>query len=181
MKVIDTTIADVKICEPVVHGDSRGFFLESFNERVFSERIGRMVRFVQDNHSRSEYGVLRGLHYQINHIQGKLVRVVHGEIFDVAVDLRRTSPTFGKWFGTRLSSENFRQLWIGEGLAHGFVVISDYADVLYKTTDFYSPQDERCISWCDAALDIDWPIDGEPKVSDRDRRGVAFREAELFP
>ncbi len=181
MKVLETDIADVKIFEPTVHGDSRGFFLESFNERDFGEFLGREVRFVQDNHSRSERGVLRGLHYQINHAQAKLVRVVRGEIFDVAVDLRKRSPTFGKWFGTRLSAENFRQIWIGEGFAHGFLVTSDIADVLYKTTDFYSPSDERCISWCDAELAIEWPVDGEPKLSDRDRQGTPFRDAELFP
>ena len=180
MKVLDTDLADVKIIEPAVHGDSRGFFLESFNERSFCENLGRKVRFVQDNHSRSEGGVLRGLHYQINRVQAKLVRVVQGEIFDVAVDLRKSSPTFGKWVGTQLSAENFRQLWIGEGFAHGFVVLSEIADVIYKTTDFYSPSDERCIIWCDADLAIDWPIDGEPGLSDRDCEGVSFKDAELF-
>ena len=180
MKVLDTDLADVKIIEPAVHGDSRGFFLESFNERSFCENLGRKVRFVQDNHSRSEGSVLRGLHYQINRVQAKLVRVVQGEIFDVAVDLRKSSPTFGKWVGTQLSAENFRQLWIGEGFAHGFVVLSEIADVIYKTTDFYSPSDERCIIWCDADLAIDWPIDGEPGLSDRDREGVSFKDAEPF-
>jgi len=181
MRVLDTDIADVKIIEPVVHGDSRGFFLESFNERSFREKLGWKVRFVQDNHSRSQGGVLRGLHYQINRVQAKLVRVVQGEIFDVAVDLRKSSPTFGKWVGTRLSAENFRQLWIGKGCAHGFVVLSDVADVLYKATDFYSPSDERCIIWRDLDLAIDWPIHGEPGLSDRDREGVPFKNAELFP
>jgi len=181
MKMLDTEIADVKIIEPVVHGDSRGFFLESYNERSFCEKLGRKVRFVQDNHSRSEAGVLRGLHYQINRAQAKLVRVVRGEIFDVAVDLRKRSPTFGKWVGTRLSAENFRQIWIDEGLAHGFVVLSDVAEVIYKTTDFYSRSDERCIIWRDADLAIDWPIRGEPGLSDRDREGVPFKDAELFP
>ncbi len=180
MKVLDTDLADVKIIEPAVHGDSRGFFLESFNERSFCENLGRKVRFVQDNHSRSEGGVLRGLHYQINRSQAKLVRVVQGEIFDVAVDLRKSSPTFGKWVGTQLSAENFRQLWIGEGFAHGFVVLSDVADVIYKTTDFYSPSDERCIIWSDADLAIDWPIHGEPGLSERDSAGVAFKDAEFF-
>jgi len=180
MRVLDTDLADVKIIEPAVHGDSRGFFLESFNERSFCENLGRKVRFVQDNHSRSEGGVLRGLHYQVNRVQAKLVRVVQGEIFDVAVDLRKSSPTFGKWVGTQLSAENFRQLWIGEGFAHGFVVLSEIADVIYKTTDFYSPFDERCIIWCDADLAIDWPIDGEPGLSDRDREGVSFKDAEPF-
>ncbi len=180
MKVLDTDLADVKIIEPAVHGDLRGFFLESFNERSFCENLGRKVRFVQDNHSRSEGSVLRGLHYQINRVQAKLVRVVQGEIFDVAVDLRKSSPTFGKWVGTQLSAENFRQLWIGEGFAHGFVVLSEIADVIYKTTDFYSPSDERCIIWCDADLAIDGPIDGEPRLSDRDREGVSFKDAEPF-
>ena len=180
MKVLDTDIADVKIIEPVVHGDSRGFFLETFNERSFREKLGRTERFVQDNHSRSEGGVLRGLHYQINRAQAKLVRVVRGEIFDVAVDLRKSSPTFGKWIGTRLSAENFRQLWIDEGFAHGFVVLSDFADVIYKTTDFYSPSDERCIVWLDPDLAIEWPIHGEPGLSERDREGVLFKDAELY-
>jgi len=181
MRVLDTDIADVKIIEPVVHGDSRGFFLESFNEKSFCEKLGRKVRFVQDNHSRSERGVLRGLHYQIDRTQAKLVRVLQGEIFDVVVDLRESSPTFGKWIGTHLSAENFRQLWLGEGFAHGFVVLSDVADVIYKTTDYYSPSDERCIIWGDADLAIDWPLQGEPALSDRDRKGVPFKDAELFP
>ena len=178
MRVLDTHIDDVKIIEPVVHGDSRGFFLESFNEQSFREQLGRKVRFVQDNHSRSERGVLRGLHYQINRVQAKLVRVVRGEIFDVAVDLRKSSPTFGKWVGTRLSAENFRQIWMAEGFAHGFVVLSDVADVIYKTTDYYSPSDERCIIWRDADLAIDWPVRGEPGLSDRE--GVPFKDAELY-
>lgn len=181
MKVLDTDISGVKIIEPHVHGDSRGYFLESFNERTFCERLGKKVRFVQDNHSKSEGGVLRGLHYQINRVQGKLVRVIRGEIFDVAVDLRKSSPTFGKSVGTLLSANNFRQLWMSEGFAHGFVVMSDVAEVIYKTTDFYSPSDERCILWCDADLAIDWPIDGEPRSSDRDRNGQFFRVAEHFP
>ena len=180
MRVLDTDITDVKVIEPVVHGDARGFFLESFNERSFGAMLGRKARFVQDNHSRSNGGVLRGLHYQINHAQGKLVRVVRGEIFDVAVDLRKSSPTFGKWAGARLSAENFRQIWIDVGCAHGFVVLSDVADVIYKTTDFYSPSDECCIIWCDPDLAIDWPIYGEPELSARDREGVLFKDAELF-
>lgn len=180
MRVLDTEIAGVKIIEPVVHGDSRGYFLESFNERSFREKLGRKVRFVQDNHSRSESGVLRGLHYQFNRAQAKLVRVVRGEVFDVAVDLRKSSSTFGKWVGTRLSAENFRQLWIDEGLAHGFLVLSDIADVIYKTTDFYSPSDERCIIWNDADLAIDWPLNGGPTLSVRDREGVLFKDADLF-
>lgn len=181
MRVLDTSIDDVKIIEPAVHADERGYFLESFNERAFSEHMGKTVRFVQDNHSGSERGVLRGLHYQIKHVQAKLVRVVRGEVFDVAVDLRESSPTFGNWFGTRLSAENFRLLWIGEGLAHGFLVTSEFADVLYKTTDFYSPADERCISWCDDELAIGWPVGEEPRVSGRDREGVPFRRAEYYP
>lgn len=180
MRVLDTEIAGVKIIEPVVHGDSRGYFLESFNERSFREKLGRKVRFVQDNHSRSESGVLRGLHYQFNRAQAKLVRVVRGEVFDVAVDLRKSSSTFGKWVGTRLSAENFRQLWIDEGLAHGFLVLSDIADVIYKTTDFYSPSDERCIIWNDADLAIDWPLNGGPTLSVRDLEGVLFKDADLF-
>ena len=181
MRMLDTSIADVKIMEPTVHGDERGFFLESFNEDDFCRSLGRNVRFVQDNHSRSERDVLRGLHYQLNKVQGKLVRVVRGEIFDVAVDLRASSPTFGKWCGMRLSAENFRQLWIGEGCAHGFLVVSDVADVLYKTTDFYSPADERCIRWCDPEIGIEWPIDGAPRLSERDGHGMPFHDAEVFP
>ena len=181
MKMLDTDIAGVKIVEPVVHGDSRGFFLESFNEHSFCEQLGRKVHFVQDNHSRSEGGVLRGLHYQINRAQAKLVRVVQCEIFDVAVDIRESSPTFGKWIGVHLSAGNFRQLWLDEGLAHGFLVLSDVAEVLYKTTDYYSPSDERCIIWNDAELAIDWPLDGEPALSDRDRQGLRFKDAEFFP
>ncbi len=181
MRVLDTDIADVKIIEPLVHGDSRGFFFESFNERSFCEQLGRNVRFVQDNHSRSERGVLRGLHYQINRTQAKLVRVVAGEIFDVAVDLRKSSPTFGKWTGARLSAENFRQLWIDEGFAHGFLVMSDSADVVYKTSDFYSSSDERCIIWNDSDIAIDWPISDEPALSDRDREAGPFKDADFFP
>lgn len=181
MKMLDTDIAGVKIIEPVVHGDSRGFFLESFNEYSFCQKLGRKVHFVQDNHSRSEGGVLRGLHYQINRVQAKLVRVVQGEIFDVAVDIRESSPTFGKWTGTRLSAENFRQLWLDEGFAHGFLVLSDAAEVLYKTTDYYSPSDERCMIWSDAELAIDWPLGGEPTLSNRDRQGLQFKDAEYFP
>ena len=181
MRVLDTEIADVKIIEPTVHGDQRGFFLESFNEMAFCEGLGKTVRFVQDNHSRSRGGVLRGLHYQINRVQAKLVRVVRGEIFDVAVDLRRSSPTFGNWVGARLSAENFRQLWLDEGFAHGFVVLSDVAEVIYKTTDYYSPSDERCIVWNDAELAIEWPLHGEPEMSDRDRNGVPFEDADHYP
>ncbi len=181
MRILDTDMAGVNLIEPVVHGDSRGFFLESFNEKSFCEKLGRKVRFVQDNHSRSERRVLRGLHYQINQTQAKLVRVVQGEIFDVAVDLRESSPSFGKWTGTHLSAENFRQLWLDEGFAHGFVVLSDVAEVIYKATDYYSPSDERCIIWRDADLAIDWPLRDEPELSDRDRKGVPFNDAKFFP
>ena len=180
MRILDTAIADVKIVEPKIYGDSRGFFFESFNEASFCKSLGRDVKFVQDNHSRSEKGVLRGLHYQIRRVQAKLVRVVRGEIFDVAVDLRKRSQTFGMWTGVRLSDSNFRQLWIDEGFAHGFLVLSDFADVVYKTTEYYSPTDERAIIWCDKDLAIDWPIEGEPGLSERDRSGVTFREAEYF-
>lgn len=180
MNVVDTGIRGVNIIDPKVFRDPRGFFLESFNEREFSRAIGREVRFVQDNHSRSQRQVLRGLHYQIAQPQGKLVRVVRGEIFDVAVDLRRSSETFGRWVGERLSAENFRQMWIDAGFAHGFLVLSDDAEVLYKTTDFYSAADERCIAWNDAEIAIDWPLSAEPQLSEKDRRGVAFASAECY-
>jgi dTDP-4-dehydrorhamnose 3,5-epimerase len=182
MKVIETAIADVKIIEPRVFGDERGFFYESYNERAFNAAIGREVRFVQDNHSLSARGVLRGLHYQIRQPQGKLVRVVSGEVFDVAIDLRRGSPTLGRWVGVSLSAENKRQLWLPEGFAHGFLVVSETAEFLYKTTDFYAPEYERCIAWNDPTLSIEWPIaPGEaPAVSAKDAQGAAFGEAELF-
>lgn len=182
MKVIETEIPEVKIIEPKVFGDERGFFFESYNERTFSEAIGREVRFVQDNHSMSTKGVLRGLHYQIQQPQGKLVRVVAGEVFDVAVDLRKNSPTFGQWVGAALSEQNKRQMWVPEGFAHGFLVVSEKAEFLYKTTDFYAPEHERCIAWNDETLSIDWPIpEGEsPIVSGKDAQGVFFNSAELF-
>ena len=180
MNVIETTISDVKIFEPKVFGDTRGFFFESFNYRVFEEAVGHSVEFVQDNHSKSAKNVVRGLHYQIDHAQGKLVRVVAGEVFDVAVDIRRASPTFGQWVGVVLSAENKRQLWIPEGFAHGFVVMSDAAEFLYKTTDFYAPQFERCIRWDDPAIAIQWPLTGEPLLSQKDAQGVALKDAELF-
>lgn len=182
MKVIETEIPEVKIIEPKVFGDERGFFFESYNERTFSEAIGREVRFVQDNHSMSTKGVLRGLHYQIQQPQGKLVRVVAGEVFDVAVDLRKNSPTFGQWVGAALSEQNKRQMWVPEGFAHGFLVVSEKAEFLYKTTDFYAPEHERCIAWNDETLSIDWPIpEGEsPIVSGKDAQGVSFNSAELF-
>ena len=181
MTIVPSPIPDVLIVEPKVFGDERGFFFESFNERVWREQTGLDCRFVQHNHSRSAGGVLRGLHYQIRHPQGKLVRVVSGEVFDVAVDIRASSPTFGKWFGTHLSAENKRQMWVPEGFAHGFCVTSDYAEFLYLTTDFWAPEYERCIAWNDPDLAIAWPVTGEPIVSAKDREGVPFRDAELFP
>jgi len=180
MKAIPTAITDVMIIEPEIFGDSRGFFLESFNQRVFNKTIGVDVQFVQDNHSRSKKGVLRGLHYQIQQPQGKLVRVVRGAIFDVAVDIRKSSPTFGKWVGTKLSEENHRQLWIPVGFAHGFVVLSESADFLYKTTDYYEPESERCIAWNDPEIGVEWPIDFQPLVSVKDQFGLLFKEAEVF-
>lgn len=181
MNIIPTTIPDVLILQPKVFGDERGFFFESFNENVWKELTGLDAHFVQHNHSRSKGGVLRGLHYQIQNPQGKLVRVVSGEVFDVAVDIRRSSPTFGQWFGTRLSAENKLQMWIPAGFAHGFCVTSDYAEFLYLTTDFWSPEHERCIAWNDPELAIKWPLTGEPAVSDKDRQGKPFKEADLFP
>jgi dTDP-4-dehydrorhamnose 3,5-epimerase len=180
MKVIDTKIPDVKIIEPEVFGDERGFFLESFNKKQFSEAIGQDIDFVQDNHSRSQKGVLRGLHYQIKQPQGKLVRVTSGKVFDVAVDIRQSSPTFGQWVGQELSVENHRQFWIPEGFAHGFVVLSDTADFMYKTTDYYAPEHERCIKWDDPDLAIDWHYDGQPVLSEKDMKGKAFIDADKF-
>ena len=180
MKVIATKIPDVLIIEPKVFGDDRGFFYESFNQKQFAELTGIEKTFVQDNHSLSSKGVLRGLHYQIKQPQGKLVRVVRGEIFDVVVDLRKSSLTFGQWAGVNLSAENKRQLWVPEGFAHGFIVLSDKAEFLYKTTDYYAPEYERCISWDDADLSIDWQYSGEPLVSDKDAKGAFFRDAEVF-
>lgn len=180
MRVIDTAIADVKLIEPTVHGDARGFFFESFNQRQFDAAIGRAVRFVQDNHSRSARGVLRGLHYQLQQPQGKLVRVLQGAIFDVAVDLRRSSPSFGQWLGHELSADNHLQLWLPAGFAHGFLVLGESAEVLYKTTDYYAPQHERCIRWDDPTLAIDWPRSTAPILSARDAQGTALADAELF-
>jgi len=179
IKKIATSIPGVFVLEPCVFGDQRGFFLESYNERVFRE-LGIGDRFVQDNHSGSTKNVLRGLHYQIKNAQGKLVRAIEGEILDVAVDLRRSSPTFGKWEAVRLSGENKRMLWIPAGLAHGFLVISNSAHVLYKTTDYYSPEHERTLAWNDPNLKIDWQLEGQPTVSAKDQRGAAFRDAETF-
>lgn len=180
MNVIQTTIPDVLILESKVFGDSRGFFFESYNQRTFLDATGWVPSFVQDNHSKSRHGVLRGLHYQIIRPQGKLVRVIAGEVFDVAVDIRKTSPTFGQWVGTRLSADNKRQMWVPPGFAHGFVVLSDSAEFLYKTTDFYAPEHERCILWNDPDLAIDWPLEGEPSLSAKDVKGVLFKDAELF-
>jgi len=180
MNAIPLAIPDVILFEPRVFGDERGFFFESFNQRRFEEAIGRSVNFVQDNHSRSSKNVLRGLHYQIKQPQGKLVRVVEGAVFDVAVDLRKSSPTFGQWVGEVLSAENKKQLWVPQGFAHGFVVMSESAEFLYKTTDYYAPEHERCIAWSDPGLAISWPISDAPSVSAKDDRGVPFAEAEHF-
>lgn len=180
MKVIKCDIPDVVVIEPKVFGDDRGFFLESFNQQQFNETVGQHGTFVQDNHSRSAKGVLRGLHYQIQNPQGKLVRVVSGEIFDVAVDIRRGSPTFGKWVGEVLSAENKRQMWVPIGFAHGFLVLSDSAEVLYKTTDYYAPAYERAIAWNDPTLKIEWPVNGTPILSAKDAQAVSFLNAEVY-
>lgn len=180
MRVVETAIPDVLIIEPQVFGDDRGFFYESYNERAFWEKAGISTGFVQDNHSRSVKNVLRGLHYQIEQPQGKLVRVVLGAVFDVAVDLRAGSKTCGQWVGVHLSAENKQQAWIPAGFAHGFVVLSEYAEFLYKTTDYYAPQHERCILWNDPDLAIAWPIQAEPILSAKDRAGKLLREAEVF-
>ena len=180
MKITPTAIPEVLIIEPKVFGDERGFFFESYNRRQFAELIGRDVNFVQDNHSRSVKNVLRGLHYQIRQPQGKLVRVVQGAVFDVVVDIRRSSPTFGQHVTEELSAENKRMLWIPEGFAHGFVVISDTAEFLYKTTDYWAPEFERSIAWNDPAIAINWPIQGEPALSAKDQHGKLLEEAELF-
>jgi dTDP-4-dehydrorhamnose 3,5-epimerase len=175
MKVTSTRIADVLLLEPKVFGDERGFFFESFNQQVFEQATGVKTSFVQDNHSKSGKGVLRGLHYQVENAQGKLVRVTQGQVFDVAVDIRPESPTFGQWVGEILSAENKRQLWIPAGLAHGFLVISDTAEFLYKTTEYYTPAHERCIAWNDPTLAITWPLEGvPPKLSIKDQSGAAF-------
>lgn len=180
MKATPQSIPDVILFEPKVFGDDRGFFFESFNHARFEEAVGRPVRFVQDNHSKSSLGVLRGLHYQIQQPQGKLVRVVQGEVFDVAVDIRRSSPTFGQWVGAHLSGENKHQLWVPEGFAHGFVVLSETAEFLYKTTDYYAPAHERSLLWNDPVLGIRWPIDATPRLSDKDLRALDLSQAEVF-
>jgi len=180
MKATQTKIADVLLLEPKVFGDARGFFFESFNHRVFEEATGVKTQFVQDNHSKSAKGVLRGLHYQVKNPQGKLVRVTQGEVFDVAVDIRPNSPTYGQWVGETLSADNKRQLWIPAGLAHGFVVLSDSAEFLYKTTDYYAPEHERCILWNDPTLAIDWRLNGlVPLLSQKDLLGASFADAGL--
>ncbi len=180
MKITATAIPDVLLVEPTVFGDERGFFFESYNEKKWEELTGLHTRFVQENHSRSVNGVLRGIHYQIKQPQGKLVRVVVGEVFDVAVDLRRSSPTFGQWVGERLSAENKRSLWVPEGFGHGFLVLSDVAEFLYRTTDLYAPEYERCINWNDPDIGIQWPVSGQPLLSEKDLHGVSFHEAELY-
>ncbi|MEZ0582840.1 dTDP-4-dehydrorhamnose 3,5-epimerase [Erwinia sp. STN24] len=181
MKITDTAIADVKIIEPKVFGDDRGFFYESFNQAIFNEAVGRSVAFVQDNHSMSKKGVLRGLHYQLApHAQGKLVRCVEGEVFDVAVDIRKSSPTFGQWVGVNLSAKNHRQLWIPEGFAHGFVTLSERVQFIYKTTNYYAPQSERSIMWNDPDINIQWPEAGNIMLSGKDEKGLLLNAAELF-
>ena len=180
MKVIGTKIPDVLLLEPLVFPDERGFFLEAWNARAFRNGIKLDVQFVQDNHSRSACDVLRGLHYQIRQPQGKLIRVARGRIFDVAVDLRKSRPTFGCWVGYELSEDNHRQLWIPPGFAHGFLVLSEIADVLYKTTDYYAPEHERCLIWNDPEVGIDWPLDREPVLSAKDRSGLSLAKAEVF-
>lgn len=181
MNIVPTAIPEILIIEPKVFGDERGFFFESFNHRLFQEKTGLSLTFVQDNHSRSARNVLRGLHYQIKQPQGKLVRVAVGQVFDVAVDVRKSSPTFGKWAGTLLSTENKRQLWIPPGFAHGFLVVSESADFLYKTTDYYAPEHERSIIWNDPDIGIDWPLKGDPILAAKDRLGKRLADAEVFP
>jgi dTDP-4-dehydrorhamnose 3,5-epimerase len=180
VKATRLAIPDVVLIEPKVFGDDRGFFFESFNQARFDSAIGRKISFVQDNHSRSAKNVLRGLHYQVRQAQGKLVRVTQGTVFDVAVDIRQSSPTFGHWVGATLSAENKSQMWVPEGFAHGFVTLSESAEFLYKTTDYYSPEHERAICWNDADIGIEWPISGEPILSNKDQQAVSFKDAEYF-
>lgn len=180
MHATPLAISDVMVFEPKIFGDERGFFFESFNHKVFEEVLGRQVSFVQDNHSRSVKGVLRGLHYQVKQPQGKLVRVISGEVFDVAVDLRRRSPTFGQWVGIHLSAENKKQLWIPEGFAHGFVVLSEVAEFVYKTTDYWAPEHERSLAWNDPTIAIDWPLDHAPSLSGKDQQAVSLTAADVF-
>ncbi len=180
MHIKTTPLPGILLIEPRVFGDSRGFFYESFNERAFLEKTGVEARFVQDNHSKSARGVLRGLHYQIRHAQGKLVRVTRGAVLDVVLDIRRSSPTFGQWFSSVLSEENKLQMWIPPGFAHGFSVLEDDTEFLYKTTDYWMPEHERCILWSDPVLAIDWQLQGEPVMSEKDQRGTPFQAAEVF-
>jgi dTDP-4-dehydrorhamnose 3,5-epimerase len=181
MNIVPTALPEVLVIEPKVFGDERGFFFESYNRKVFVEATGIDVDFVQDNHSRSAKNVLRGLHYQITQAQGKLVRVVAGEVFDVAVDIRKHSPNFGKWVGVNLSADNKRMMWVPPGFAHGFLVLSEAAEFLYKTTDYYAPQHERCIAWNDPDIGVAWPLTGAPVLSGKDREGKPLREAEVYP
>jgi dTDP-4-dehydrorhamnose 3,5-epimerase len=181
MQAIPTAIPEVLIIEPKVFGDARGFFFESYNARAFAQATGLDVNFVQDNHSRSARGVLRGLHYQLKQPQGKLVRVVRGSVYDVAVDVRKSSPTFGRWVGVELSESNQRQLWVPAGFAHGFLVTSESADFLYKTTDYYAPEHERCLAWNDPAIGIQWPLDSAPQLSGKDQAGRPLSQAEVYP
>ncbi len=180
MNVVNTDLPGVLIIEPKVFGDERGFFYESFNAKAFAQATGLDTQFVQDNHSRSQQGVLRGLHYQLENTQGKLVRVTAGEVLDVAVDIRRSSPHFGKWVAVRLSADNHRQLWVPEGFAHGFVVLSEFAEFLYKTTDYYTPSAERSIRWDDPDLAIDWQLADAPQLSAKDQAGAWFKDAQVF-
>lgn len=180
MQIVQTAIPEVLMIEPQVFGDERGFFFESFNQQRFDSLTGLNATFVQDNHSKSAKNVLRGLHYQIQQPQGKLVRVIAGEVFDVAVDVRRHSATFGQWVGVVLSAQNKRQLWVPPGFAHGFLVLKDGTEFLYKTTDYYAPQHERCICWDDPDIAIAWPLDGEPLLSGKDQLGVSLQQAEVF-
>jgi len=180
MKVVQTAIPDVLIFEPRVFGDERGFFLESWNAREFDNAVGVKVRFVQDNHSPALRGVLRGLHYQVKQPQGKLVRIAKGRVFDAVVDLRKSSATFGQWVGTELSEDNHRQFWIPPGFAHGFLVLSESADFIYKATDYYAPEHERCLIWNDPAVGINWPVNMEPILSAKDRAGLPLRDVEVF-
>jgi len=181
MKATPLAIPDVLLLEPKVFGDARGFFYESYNQKAFEAAIGVEVEFVQDNHSRSVKGVLRGLHYQIQQAQGKLVRVVRGSVFDVAVDIRKRSPTFGQWVGAILTEENKHQLWVPAGFAHGFLVLSDTAEFLYKTTNYYAPEHERCLAWNDPELNIDWPLDAQPTLSVKDGQGQSLADAHVYP
>lgn len=180
MIIAPTRLSEILVLEPIVFGDDRGFFLESYNRKSFAEKVGSEVEFVQDNHSRSAKNVLRGLHYQIQQPQGKLVRAIVGEIFDVAVDIRKSSPTFGQWAGCLLSAENKKQLWVPSGFAHGFLVVSEVAEVLYKTTDYYAPQHECSILWNDPDLAIDWPLAQAPILSEKDQAGQPFKAAEVY-